>query len=186
VVRPERNCIVRITGGDWRGRRLGTMKGFKGRPTTDFAREGLCNLLRTRVELEGAVVLDLFAGTGIVGMECASRGAMSVTAVELDKRAVGYIKSTYKEFGFEKFVVVSTDVFKFLERSSMKCDFVFADPPYDLDRIREIPSEVKASGVLAEDGMFVLEHGESVSFEGDKGFVERRKYGHVNFSFFQF
>jgi len=177
---------VRITGGDWRGRRLGTMKGFNGRPTTDFAREGLCNLLRSRVDLDGAVVLDLFAGTGIVGMECASRGSASVTAVELDKRAVGFIKSTYKEFGFEKFVVVSTDVFKFLERSSMKYDFVFADPPYDLSRIREIPSEVKAAGVLAEDGLFVLEHGESVSFEGDEGFVERRKYGHVNFSFFKF
>lgn len=178
--------FMRITGGDWRGRRLGTMKGFKGRPTTDFAREGLYNLLRNRVDLDGAIVLDLFAGTGIMGMECASRGAVSVTSVEIDKRAVGFIKDSYKGFEFDKFVVVSSDVFKYLERASLKYDFVFADPPYDLSRIKEIPFKVKESGVLAVEGLFVMEHGESVSFEGGDGFIERRKYGHVNFSFFNF
>jgi 16S rRNA (guanine(966)-N(2))-methyltransferase RsmD len=181
---------VRVTGGDWRGRRLDPLKGFKGRPTTDFAREGLFNLLRSRVDIHGAKVLDLFSGTGMVGVECASRGAASVTAIEKQRGACDYIKQSYSTLGYSEIVVLSTDVFKFLEqasqRPSIRYDFIFADPPYDLKQLETLPSRVKSSGLLDSDGLFVLEHGENNSFNGEAGFVERRKYGHVHFSFFTF
>jgi 16S rRNA (guanine966-N2)-methyltransferase len=181
---------MRITGGDYRRRRLDPMKGFKGRPTTDFAREGLFNLLRSRVDLNGAKVLDLFSGTGVVGMECASRGAASVTAIEKLREACNYIKKTYATLGFSNLVVMNADVLKFLEKAAnrpgVKYDFVFADPPYELKELNSIPGLMRNAGLLASDGLFVLEHGENNSYEGEDGFVERRKYGHVHFSFFTF
>ena len=178
---------MRITGGAWRGRRLKPLKSFKGRPTTDFAREGLFNLLRSRVELDGAVVLDLFAGTGMVGMECASRGAESVTSIEKQKHACSFIKVCYEELGYEgKLTVLNMNVFKYLDSAVAKFDFVFADPPYDLNNLASIPKRIKDAGLLFNDGILVLEHGESDNFHGEEGFVEMRKYGHVHFSFFTF
>ncbi|MBQ81170.1 MAG: 16S rRNA (guanine(966)-N(2))-methyltransferase RsmD [Crocinitomicaceae bacterium] len=181
---------MRITGGEWRGRRLKPMKSFKGRPTTDFAREGLFNLLRSRVELEGARVLDLFAGTGMVGVECASRGAVSVLAVEKQKQACNYIKSCYDTLDFTEASVINASVFSILETASVKMggkfDLVFADPPYDLKNLKEMPSKVRESGVLADEGLFVLEHGGDLAFNSEEGFLEMRKYGHVHFSFFTF
>ena len=177
---------MRITGGDWRGRRLKPLKGFKGRPTTDFARESLFNLFRSRIDLEGARVLDLFSGTGMVGIECASRGAASVTAVEKQRGACAYIKESYSALGFEEVVVINLDVFSFVKKVFVKYDLVFADPPYDLKKLAELPELVRESGLLAEDGLFCLEHDESNSFDGVDGFLERRKYGHVHFSFFTF
>lgn len=166
------------------------MKAFKGRPTTDFAREGLFNLLRSRVDLDEAKVLDLFSGTGMVGIECASRGAVSVVAVEKNRQATHYIKSCYKELGFEGAVVLNQDVFSFLKRSaempSVVYDLVFADPPYDLDGLETIPGLVREAGLVGEDGYLVLEHGAENSFEGEAGYVETRRYGHVHFSFFNF
>ena len=162
------------------------MKSFKGRPTTDFAREGLFNLLRSRIELDGARVLDLFAGTGVVGMECASRGAATITAIEKQRNACSYIKSCFEELGYERAKVTKMNVFKFLEGVGERYDLVFADPPYDLKNLAKIPESVNTSGVLTMDGLLVLEHGGSSNFNGTPGFVEMRKYGHVHFSFFTF
>lgn len=162
------------------------MKSFKGRPTTDFAREGLFNLLRTRVELDDARVLDLFAGTGMVGVECASRGASNVVAVEKQRQACGYIKWCYEELGFEGARVLNANVFKYLDSAVGSFDLVFADPPYDLKNLTKLPGAVRDSGLVAIDGLFVLEHGHDYSFSGEIGFVEMRKYGHVHFSFFTF
>jgi len=162
------------------------MKSFKGRPTTDFAREGLFNLLRTRIELDGARVLDLFAGTGMVGVECASRGATTITGIEKQRNACNYIRSCYEELGFEGSKVINMNVFKYLDSVRGSYDLVFADPPFDLKNLAKIPESIHSSGVLAQDGLFVLEHGDSYNFDGTPGFVEMRKYGHVHFSFFTF
>ena len=178
---------MRITGGAWRGRRLKPLKSFKGRPTTDFAREGLFNLLRSRVKLDEARVLDLFAGTGMVGMECASRGAASVTAIENQRQACSYIKGCYKDLGYEGAVtVLNINVFKYIESAVARFDLVFADPPYDLKNLGSIPSKVREAGLLNKEGILVLEHGTSDNFHREEGFVEIRKYGHVHFSFFTF
>lgn len=160
------------------------MKSFKGRPTTDFAREGLFNLLRHKIELDGARVLDLFAGTGMVGMECASRGAKTITAIEKQSNACAYIKSCFDELGYEGAKVINMNAFKFLEGVGGRYDLVFADPPYDLKNLAKIPESVNTSGVLTHAGLFVLEHGDSYNFTGTPGFVEMRKYGNVYFSFF--
>ena len=125
------------------------MKSFKGRPTTDFAREGLFNLLRTRVELDDARVLDLFAGTGMVGVECASRGASNVVAVEKQRQACGYIKWCYEELGFEGARVLNANVFKYLDSAVGSFDLVFADPPYDLKNLAKLPGAVRDSGPVS-------------------------------------
>ena len=182
----EITCKVRITGGAWRGRRLKPMKAFQGRPTTDFGREGLFNLLRTRIDLEGAQVLDLFSGTGMVGMECASRGAAFITSVEKENIACRYIKDQFKILDYDNVLVVCKDSFGFIRRAFTHYDLVFADPPYDMDKFESIPGLVKDSGLVAKGGLFVLEHGERIAFGGVEGFVECRKFGHVHFSFFTF
>jgi len=177
---------VRITGGVWRGRRLKPMKGFKGRPTTDFGREGLFNLLRTRMDMDGAQVLDLFSGTGMVGIECASRGAAFITSVEKQNKACSYIKDQYKILDYDNVLVVCNDSFGFMRKAFTQYDLVFADPPYDMAKFESIPGLVKESGLVAKGGLFVLEHGERIAFGGEEGFVESRKFGHVHFSFFTF
>lgn len=181
---------MRITGGNWKSRRLKPMKSFKGRPTTDFAREGLFNLLRSRIDLDEAQVLDMFAGTGMVGIECASRGAVKVVAVEKNRLATYYIKTCYKVLGYEGALVLNQDVFTFLKRSAempgVKYDLVFADPPYTVEGLENIPQMVREAKLVDEYGYFVLEHGAENSFEGEDGYIETRRYGHVNFSFFKF
>tara|TARA_B110000858_G_C17703099_1_gene426878 strand:- start:488 stop:1069 length:582 start_codon:yes stop_codon:yes gene_type:complete len=183
--------VMRITGGIWRGRQLRPVSGFKGRPTTDFGREGLFNLLRTRVELEGADVLDLFAGTGMIGIGCASRGAGSVTLVEKQNRSCKQIKGHFKSLEFDNAVVITGDCFSFIKRSTTSIskssyDLVFADPPFDMVDFDKIPGLVMKSGLVRQGGIFVLEHGERMIFSEEKGFVESRKFSHVVFSFFNF
>jgi 16S rRNA (guanine(966)-N(2))-methyltransferase RsmD len=177
---------MRITGGAWRGRQLQPIKGFMGRPTTDFAREGLFNLLNTRLDLEGADVLDLFAGTGMIGIGCASRGAGSITLVEKHNRSCKQIKEHFMSLGYERAVVVTGDCFSYIQKSSLAFDFVFADPPFDMKDLENIPGLVNKSGIVKNDGVFVLEHGERMVFSEEDGFVESRKFGHVVFSFFNF
>ena len=177
---------MRITGGLWRGRRLPDLKGFQGRPTTDFGREGLFNLLSSRVDLDGAHVLDLFAGTGIVSLEFLSRGAASVTAVERAPKACRYASTQATQLGSDDLHTVCADVWGFLAKPLTQFDLVFADPPYDLDKIETLPELVASSGVLAEGGWFIFEHGERLDVSNQKGHVLSRKYGHVHFSLFTF
>ena len=128
------------------------LKGFQGRPTTDFGREGLFNLLSSRVDLGGAHVLDLFAGTGIVSLEFLSRGAASVTAVERAPKACRYASAQATQLGSDDLHTVCADVWSFLAKPLTQFDLVFADPPYDLDKIETLPELVASSGVLAEGG----------------------------------
>ena len=177
---------MRITGGAWRGRQLQPISGFIGRPTTDFGREGLFNLLSTRLDLEGADVLDLFAGTGMIGIGCASRGAESITLVEKQNRSCNQIKEHFKLLRYERAVVVTGDCFSFIQKASSSFDFVFADPPFDMKDLEKIPGLINKSGIVKKNGVFVLEHGERNVFSEEEGFVESRKFGHVVFSFFNF
>jgi len=177
---------MRITGGAWRGRRVPELKGFKGRPTTDFGREGLFNLMSSRVDFDGAHVLDLFAGTGMVSLEFLSRGAASVTAVEQTPKGCRFATTQASKLGSDDLHAVCADVWGFLSKPLTQFDFVFADPPYDLPKLRELPSAVRSAGILASGGWFVLEHGERVDLSQEEGHVLTRKYGHVHFSLFTF
>jgi 16S rRNA (guanine966-N2)-methyltransferase len=177
---------VRIIGGSLKGRRFSPPRHFKGRPTTDFGREGLFNLLRSRLELDGLEALDLFAGSGAVSYELASRGAVSVTAIEQDSVACRYIQKQAQDFGLDAIRVVRADVFAFLGRAMTQYELVFADPPYTDPRLETLPDLVREAGLVAKGGLFILEHGDRRDFSVAEGFVEMRKYGHVHFSFFDF
>ena len=175
---------MRIIGGKYRGRKVIPPPGFKARPTTDFARESLFNILNNRVDFEDITVLDLFSGTGSISYEFASRGAKEIHLVEMDMKHIAGIKRIIRDIGFENIRCVHIDVRAFLKTCSQKYDIVFADPPYDLPWLKEIPSLVTGSGIIKEDGFFILEHPRSMSFSGHEKFFEHRNYGSVNFSFF--
>ena len=159
-------------------------KNITARPTTDFAKESLFNLLTNRMSLEDADVLDLFAGTGGIGLECVSRGAREVTAVELAHVQQNYIIATCKQLGINNLHVIRGDVFKFLNCHSVHYDLVFADPPYALEQLPTLPDLIVPQ-LLKPDGLFVLEHGDQYDFSGHPHFIDLRTYGSVHFSFFR-
>lgn len=176
---------MRIIGGKYRGRRIEPPANFKARPTTDFAREGLFNILNNRVDFGSISVLDLFSGTGSISYEFASRGAASVHLVDKDKIHITGIRRIIKELGIENIRPIHIDVKAYLKTCSVKYDVVFADPPYDLPWLNELPDLVAQSGVISEDGFFILEHPRGSVFTSHKLFFEHRNYGGVNFSFFR-
>lgn len=159
---------------------------FKARPTTDFAKENLFNVLSNQIDFEdGVTALDLFAGTGSISIELVSRGCDKVISVEKDSQHYAFICKVMQEVKTDKCFPIRGDVFKYIESSSEKFDFIFADPPYELKGLETIPQLIFEKGLLKEDGLFVLEHGKTNNFEDDPHFVERRVYGSVNFSFFR-
>jgi 16S rRNA (guanine966-N2)-methyltransferase len=176
---------LRIIGGRYRGRRINPPSNFKARPTTDFAREGLFNILNNRINFESVIVLDLFSGTGSISYEFASRGAEAVHLVEKDMSHISGIKKILKELNLDNVKPIHIDVRAYLKACSVKYDIVFADPPYELSWLKELPDLVTQAGILKEDGFFILEHPRDISFENHKHFFEHRNYGGVNFSFFR-
>ena len=185
---------MRIISGKYGGRRLSPPKNITARPTTDFAKESLFNLLNNRIDFEGIDMLDLFAGTGGIGIECVSRGARSVTAVEIAHVQQNWIISCCKQLGIRNLSVIRGDVFKFLSACRTKYDLIFADPPYALEELPTLPdvilknSDVRSQNsdsILKENGWLVIEHGKDTDFTSHPRHVETRTYGSVHFSFFQ-
>ncbi len=176
---------MRIIGGKYKRKVLRTPGNLPVRPTTDLAKEALFNVLNNHVDFEGLRVLDLFAGTGNISLEFASRGAVGLVAVENNPRCVDFIKRMAGEMEFNDMLVIRGDAIGFLEKTSVSFDLVFADPPYDFDRIKDIPDLVFELGLLEADGWLVLEHGPATSFNEHPRLVEKRKYGRVHFSFFR-
>ncbi len=175
---------MRIIGGKYRGRRVEPPAGLRARPTTDFAREGLFNILCNRFDFSDIMVLDLFAGTGAISFEFSSRGAKEVHLVEKDIRHINGIRKMIDDIGFENIRPIHIDVSAYLKACNIEYDFVFADPPYDLKWFSEIPGMVLNSGIIRKRGLFVLEHPKEMNFSDVEFFMERRNYGGVNFSFF--
>ena len=176
---------MRIIGGTHRGRRIVPPAGFRARPTTDFAREALFNILANRINFDEARVLDLFSGTGSISYEFASRGVPLIHLVEIDQRHIAGIKRIISEIGFTSIKAIHIDVRSFLKTCNEKYSVVFADPPYDLPWLKEIPSLVLKSNIIEEDGFFVMEHPRNMQFNDEPGFFEHSSYGGVNFSFFR-
>jgi 16S rRNA (guanine(966)-N(2))-methyltransferase RsmD len=177
---------LRIIGGKYGGRTIVPTSGITARPTTDFAKEGLFNILNNRLDLESVSVLDLFSGTGSIAFEFASRGAALVHLVEKDIKHVAGIKHNIKRIGITNIKAIHIDAKAYLKACRIKYDLVFADPPYDLEWLRTIPDLVLNSGVVNEGGMLILEHPRSMNFVDHERFMEHRNYGNVNFSFFSF
>jgi 16S rRNA (guanine966-N2)-methyltransferase len=175
---------LRIISGKYKGRLINPPRNLRARPTTDFAREALFNILANRYDFELLTVLDLFSGTGSISYEFASRGASKVLLVEKDNYHIAFIKKMIEELHFENIKPVHIDVKAFLKTCDQKYTIVFADPPYDLPWLDTLPDLVFNASVLTENGIFILEHPKHMSFSNHDLFFEHRNYGGVNFSFF--
>jgi 16S rRNA (guanine966-N2)-methyltransferase len=176
---------MRIISGKYKGRRIDVPGKITARPTTDFAKEGLFNLLNNRIDFEGPEVLDLFAGTGSIGIEFVSRGAASVVSVENDRKHCTYIRQVCGILGIDNLMLMQTDVFRFIASAHNRYDLIFADPPYALPNLAEIPDLIFTAGMLKDEGMLVLEHSSKNDFSQHPRFVSHRNYGNVHFSFFE-
>jgi 16S rRNA (guanine966-N2)-methyltransferase len=175
---------MRIIGGRLKGLRLDPPKNLPVRPTTDMAKEALFNILQNQIDLEGIKVLDLFSGTGNLALEFASRFAESVTAIDRSIHCINYLKDTARKHSLTQITTFKADVFKYLEMETDQYDLIFADPPYDLSRIPEIPKFVFERRLLKPDGLLIVEHQSMQNLSNHPNFDEQRRYGHSSFSFF--
>ncbi len=177
---------MRITGGFLKSRRFEPPKSFRARPTTEVAREALFNILSNHIDFEKCRVLDLFAGTGAISLEFASRGAASVTCIEKDFIHYKFINKVVEELHLQDVIhPIKSDAFKFLSNSqNLSASLVFADPPFDLPGSEKILDLVLTTGILAPGGLLIMEHGPSKDFSMHPAFQSIRKYGKVHFSFF--
>ena len=177
---------MRIIGGRLKGKTIDPPAGFKARPTTDFAREALFDIIGNEYDFEDLKVLDLFGGTGAISYEFISRGAGHVWTVEMNPVHAAFISKTAARLGIaDQLTVVRHNVFGFLPLCQEKFDIVFADPPYALEDLATLPDKVLSSGILHPDCWFILEHGDEHSFETHPHFLKEKKYSRVHFSFFQ-
>ena len=175
---------MRIIGGRLKGKTIYPPMGYNARPTTDFAREGLFNILANEYEFEDLKVLDLFGGTGAIAYEFASRGAARVWSVEMNRDNARFIRIEAARLGLDNVTAVHSNVFDFIPLCREKFDIIFADPPYALDGLDGIPDKVLGADILYPDRYFILEHGDEYSFTEHPCFVKERSYGRVHFSFF--
>ena len=177
---------MRVISGIYKRRRFDIPHSFKARPTTDFAKENLFNVLSNYLDFEDNIhALDLFAGTGSISLELVSRGCDQVISIEKDRDHHAFICKVMDEVKTDKCISIRGDVFKYIQSCHNQFDFIFADPPYELKDLETIPDLIFEHELLKEEGLFVLEHGKKNNFETHPHFIERRVYGSVNFSFFQ-
>ena len=176
---------MRIIGGFLKGREIHPPH-LKARPTTDFAKEGLFNTLANTYSFEQLYVLDLFGGSGSISFEFASRGCPHVTCVEMNHIHASFIKKTAQDLQLNTIKVVRHNVFDFVSLCTQSYDLIFADPPYDLQRTKELPQIIDSAQLLRPEGIFILEHANTCTFSSANGFLKMKKYGNVHFSFFSF
>lgn len=176
---------MRIIGGTHRGLRLRPPTNLPVRPTTDLAKEALFNILQNQVEFDGLAVLDLFAGTGSISLECASRGAARVVAVDQHGKCVKFVKEVADELGLANVETVKADALRFIGREAGVFDVVFADPPYDLPTLPQLPSLVMQAGLLREGGLLIVEHPSTRKLAPHPTWEDTRKYGYSSFSFYR-
>ena len=198
---------MRIITGKYKGRHFDIPRTFKARPTTDFAKENIFNVLTGYIDFEGATALDLFSGTGSISLELVSRGCARVISVESDRDHHRFILQCLQKLqplgdgslladsksaqpgqpkeNRPQVAAIRGDVFRFIKSCKQQFDFIFADPPYALKELATIPSLIFEKNLLKEDGVFVFEHGKDDSFTDHPNFVEHRSYGSVNFSIFK-
>ena len=190
---------MRIITGKYKGRHFDIPRTFKARPTTDFAKENIFNVLNSYIDFEGISALDLFSGTGSISLELLSRGCEHVVSVEMDRDHHRFIQECFRKlqgnnvqssmFNVQSSMFnvqcIRSDVFRYIKSCKQQFDFIFADPPYALKELPTIPGLIFEKGLLKDDGILVFEHGKDNDFSSDPHFVEHRTYGSVNFSIFR-
>lgn len=175
---------MRIIGGEKKGILLHAPSNLPVRPTTDRAKESLFNILENNFDLSELTVLDLFAGTGNMSYEFASRGAAAVLCVDQHPGCVKYMKEVASKLKFDSMEVRKQDVFTFLKQTTENFDIIFSDAPYALARMVEIPPMVFEKNLLKPNGWLVMEHATQLSLNYLPHFTQERKYGQSTFSFF--
>jgi len=176
---------MRIISGKYKSRRINAPKKLPVRPTTDMAKEALFSIINNQYHFDSVSVLDLFAGTGNISYEFASRGTTQITCVDQDFGCIKFINQTADEFEMP-IVTVKADVFKYLERSSIKSTIIFADPPYafSIDQFSKIHELIFANALLENEGLFIVEHSKYTDLSGLQYFKYYKSYGGNRFSFF--
>ena len=176
---------MRIISGKYKGKTINAPKNLPVRPTTDYAKEGLFNILTNEFDLEEIEILDLFSGTGNIAFEFASRGAQKIRCIDQNHHCVSFIKKTSKSLNCNQITVFRNDVFKYLKQYSQSFDIIFADPPYNMTETAQIPDLVFKNQLLNENGWLIIEHDKHTDLSEFNNFIILRKYGNVNFSIFQ-
>jgi len=176
---------MRIISGKYKSRRFDIPKNFKARPTTDFAKENIFNVIGNLINLEGLSALDLFAGTGSISFELLSRGCGEVVCVEKDAAHYAFIKKVKDELKTNQLQTIRADALKFITTIDRTFDFIFVDPPYTLKELPQIPESILSRKLLNADGVFVMEHPKEHDFSHLPEFLQKRVYGAVNFSIFK-
>lgn len=176
---------MRIITGKYKGRHFDVPHTFKARPTTDFAKENIFNVLYGYMDFEDITALDLFAGTGSISLELLSRGCNEVISVEANREHARFIQKCMQKIDTNQNILIRGDVFRFIKSCHQQFELIFADPPYALSELKQIPSLIFEHNLLKEGGIFVFEHGKKDEFNQLPYFVEHRSYGSVNFSIFK-
>lgn len=176
---------MRIIGGTFKGRRFQAPKQIPARPTTDYARESLFNVLGTRIDWHETSFLDLFAGIGTITFEAISRGAKDVTSVDKHFAATKWIQSVAATLGVGNLQVITRDASQFLNSlpSAHQFNLIFADPPFDFNGYEAL-IELCIKHSTVNRALFILEHRKDKSFKEHPNFAEERTYGEVRFTFF--
>ena len=176
---------MRIVSGKYKGRKLFPPKKLPVRPTTDYAKESLFNILNNNFHFEQLNVLDCFSGTGNISYEFLSRGVKAVTSIDRDFHCISYQKKIKQVLAFENFQPIKKDVFNALNTIRGSYKIIFADPPYNLENITDIPKLVFTNKLLHQEGWLIVEHSKQTVFI-HPNYLETRKYGNVNFSIFKY
>ena len=174
---------MRIISGIYKGKNIIAPKNLPVRPTTDFAKESLFNILINRIDFSNTNLLELFAGTGNIGYEFASRGCTNITSVDVNFQCVQFIKQMNRELKLNN-RIIRTDAIRFLKQIKEPYTFIFADPPYQMLGITSIPNIIFKKNLLTKGGTLIIEHEKKLDFSDHSNFQEKRNYGRVNFSFF--
>ena len=174
---------MRIIAGIYKGKNIIAPKNLAVRPTTDFAKESLFNILINRIDFSNTNLLELFAGTGNIGYEFASRGCTNITSVDVNFQCVQFIKQMNRELKLNN-RIIRTDAIRFLKQIKEPYSFIFADPPYQMEGITSIPNIIFKKALLTKGGTLIIEHDKKLDFSDHSNFQEKRNYGRVNFSFF--
>ncbi|HTL82313.1 MAG TPA: RsmD family RNA methyltransferase [Bacteroidia bacterium] len=176
--------MIRIIGGEHKGKRISAPSNLPVRPTTDYAKEGLFNLLNNRIDLTRTKALDLFSGTGNITYELASRGCPDIVSVDSDFHCVRFIAETAKKLDMPQVKVTKMDAYVFIRKKFAQWDLIFADAPFDQKESSTLPGLIFENGILAPGGLLIIEHSARTVFADTSHLKEQRSYGKVIFSIF--
>ena len=175
---------MRIIAGKHKGLRFNPPQGFSARPTTDFAKESLFNILENQIQIEGKHILDLFSGSGSITYEFYSRGAASVTSVDSNFENAKFIRKTTQKLGATNIDIISSEAIRYIQKCKRKFDLIFCDPPFNYTKYEDLYHAIIQQNIIKPESYIIIEHDTKHDFSKSQYFSELRKYGHVCFSFF--